>query len=196
MTPERNVQFSAPVWLRDLGFSSWLLVGFVLIIVGLIWLVAETSTIVMPVILATVIGAVAGPWVGWMEGHRIPRAGGAALVLLASGCNRSPHLLPRLRRHIRPSGRHLGEAQPVAGQDPERLQRPRSGQHAGRQGERAERCARDPDDSAERGGTWHLRPVVNRCSSLLSQRSAHSSCSRTGRSCIASSIGIWACPNR
>ena len=82
MAPERNVQFSAPTWLRNLGFSSWLLVGFVLIIVGVMWLLGETSTIVMPVILATVLGAVAGPAVGWLEGHRVPRAGGAVLVLL------------------------------------------------------------------------------------------------------------------
>lgn len=82
MASERSVRFSAPAWLRDLGFSSWLLVGFVLIIVGLIWLLGETSTIVMPVILAAVLGAVAGPAVGWMERRRIPRAGGAILVLL------------------------------------------------------------------------------------------------------------------
>jgi predicted PurR-regulated permease PerM len=79
---ERNVQFSAPPWLRNLGFSSWLLVGFVLVIVGLIWLLSETSTIVMPVILAAVLGAVAGPAVGWLKGHRVPRVGGAILVLL------------------------------------------------------------------------------------------------------------------
>ncbi len=79
---ERNVQFSAPTWLRDLGFSSWLLVGFVLVIVGLVWLLGETSTIVMPVILATVLGAVAGPLVGRLERHRVPRAAGAVLVLL------------------------------------------------------------------------------------------------------------------
>jgi putative heme transporter len=79
---EREAQFAAPTWLRYLGFSSWLLVGFVLVIVGLIWLLAETSTIVMPVILATVLGAVAGPAVGWLERHRIPRLGGAILVLL------------------------------------------------------------------------------------------------------------------
>ena len=82
MASERNVQFSSPTWLRDLGFSSWLLVGFVLVIVGLIWLLAETSTIVMPVILATVLGAVAGPAVGWLEGHKVPRIGGAVLVLV------------------------------------------------------------------------------------------------------------------
>ena len=82
MASERNMQASAPPWLRNLGFSSWLLVGFVLIIVGLIWLLAETSTIVMPVILATVLGAVAGPGVGWLERHRVPRIAGAILVLL------------------------------------------------------------------------------------------------------------------
>ena len=37
----------------------------------------------MPVILALVIGAVAGPAVGALERRRVPRAAGAALVLLA-----------------------------------------------------------------------------------------------------------------
>src|SRR5215207_6656043 len=82
MTPERDLRFSAPTWLRDLGFSSWLLVGFVLIIIGVIWLLGQTSTIVMPVITAAVLGAVAGPAVGWLERHRVPRVGGAVLVLL------------------------------------------------------------------------------------------------------------------
>ena len=82
MSPERGVQFSAPTWLRDLGFSSWLLVGFVLTIVGVIWLLGQTSTIVMPVIVAAVLGAVAGPAVGWLARHRVPRVGGAVLVLL------------------------------------------------------------------------------------------------------------------
>ena len=52
------------------------------IVVGLIWLLAETATIVMPVILAAVLGAVAGPLVGWLERHRVPRIWGAILVLL------------------------------------------------------------------------------------------------------------------
>ena len=82
MSTERGIQASAPAWLRQLGFSSWLLVGFVLIILGVIWLLDQTSTIVMPVILAAVLGAVAGPAVGWLEGHRVPRFGGAVLVLL------------------------------------------------------------------------------------------------------------------
>jgi putative heme transporter len=80
--PERSAQFAAPTWLRDLGFASWLLVGFVLIILGVVWLLDQTSTIVMPVLLAAVLGAVAGPGVGWLERHRVPRIGGAILVLL------------------------------------------------------------------------------------------------------------------
>ena len=82
MVSERSEQFAAPTWLRNTGFASWLLVGFVLIIVGLIWLLGETSTIVMPVLFAAVLGAVAGPAVGWLERHRVPRIGGAVLVLL------------------------------------------------------------------------------------------------------------------
>lgn len=74
--------FSAPAWLRDLGFGSWLLAGFVLILVGLVWLLGQTSTIVMPVILALVVGAVAGPIVGALERRGVPRAAGAGLVLL------------------------------------------------------------------------------------------------------------------
>ena len=75
--------FSAPTWLRNLGFSSWLLTGFVLIVLGVIWLLDQTSTIVMPVTLAAVLGAVAGPGVGWLERHKVPRIGGAVIVLLA-----------------------------------------------------------------------------------------------------------------
>jgi putative heme transporter len=82
MAPDRDTLPSAPAWLRTLGYSSWLIVGFGLVIVGVIWLLGQTSTIVMPVILAAVLGAVAGPAVGWLERHRVPRIGGAILVLL------------------------------------------------------------------------------------------------------------------
>ena len=82
MTTNGTIQSHSPAWLRSLGISSWLLVGFVLVIVGLIWLLAETSTIVGPVIFAAVLGAVAGPAVTWLEHHRVPRIGGAVLVLL------------------------------------------------------------------------------------------------------------------
>jgi predicted PurR-regulated permease PerM len=85
LLPEQDTPTGVPMWLRRLGFSSWLLVGFVLIIIGVIWLLGETYTIVGPVLVAAVLGAVAGPAVGWLEGHRIPRIGGAILVLLGLG---------------------------------------------------------------------------------------------------------------
>jgi predicted PurR-regulated permease PerM len=75
--------FAAPQWLRDLGFSSWLLVGVGAALVGLIWLLSLTQTIVMPVITAAIIASVASPLVDWLRRHRLPRGVGAALVLLA-----------------------------------------------------------------------------------------------------------------
>ena len=75
--------FSAPRWLRDLGFSAWLLVGAAAALVGLIWLLSLTQTIVMPLITAAIIASVASPLVDWLHRHRIPRGLSAALVLLA-----------------------------------------------------------------------------------------------------------------
>jgi predicted PurR-regulated permease PerM len=75
--------FSAPTWLRDLGLASWLLVGVGALLFGLVWLIGATSTITMPVITAFIIAAVAAPIVRWLQGKRVPRAAGAAIVLLA-----------------------------------------------------------------------------------------------------------------
>jgi predicted PurR-regulated permease PerM len=75
--------FASPQWLRDLGFSAWLLVGVGAALVGLIWLLSLTQTIVMPVITAAIIASVASPLVDWLSRHRLPRGIGAALVLLA-----------------------------------------------------------------------------------------------------------------
>ncbi|HXR30368.1 MAG TPA: AI-2E family transporter [Solirubrobacterales bacterium] len=74
--------FAAPKWMRDLGFSSWLLVGFGAALIGAIWLLSQTQTIVMPVITAGIIASVASPLVDWLRRHGIPRGLGAALVFL------------------------------------------------------------------------------------------------------------------
>jgi putative heme transporter len=79
---ELNGLFSAPQWLRDLGFSAWLLVGVAGALVGAIWLLSLTQAIVMPVITAGIIASVASPLVGWLRGHGVPRGIGATLVLL------------------------------------------------------------------------------------------------------------------
>jgi predicted PurR-regulated permease PerM len=71
-----------PGWLRNAGRSSWLLVGFLLVVIGLIWLLAETYTIVGPMVCALIVSVVAMPLVRALDRH-MPRALAAALVLLA-----------------------------------------------------------------------------------------------------------------
>jgi putative heme transporter len=75
--------FAAPRWLRDLGSSAWLLVGVGAALVGLIWLLSLTQTIVMPVITAAIIASVASPLVDGLRRHGLPRGIGAGLILLA-----------------------------------------------------------------------------------------------------------------
>jgi putative heme transporter len=74
--------FAAPGWLRDVGFTAWLLVGVALFLVGAVWLMSLTQTIVLPVITASVVAAVASPLVAKMNRHRVPRAIGAIVVML------------------------------------------------------------------------------------------------------------------
>jgi predicted PurR-regulated permease PerM len=74
--------FAAPRWMRDLGFSSWLLVGMAAALVGAVWLLSLTQTIVMPVIAAGIVASVASPLVDWLSNRRVPRAMGAVLVFL------------------------------------------------------------------------------------------------------------------
>ena len=42
--------FAAPGWLRDLGLMAWLLVGVAGMLVGAVWLLSLTQTIVIPVV--------------------------------------------------------------------------------------------------------------------------------------------------
>jgi predicted PurR-regulated permease PerM len=74
--------FTAPGWLRDLGFSAWLLVGVGAALAGAVWFLSATQTIVMPVLTAGIIASVASPVVDWLNRHRVPRGAGAAIVLL------------------------------------------------------------------------------------------------------------------
>jgi predicted PurR-regulated permease PerM len=74
--------FAAPTWLRDLGVAAWLLVGVTVLLVGVIWLLSLTQTIVIPVTVAAILAAVLSPLVGWLERRRVPRAAGAVLVFV------------------------------------------------------------------------------------------------------------------
>ena len=75
--------FAAPRWLRDLGSSAWLAVGVTLFVVGSVWILTLTQTIVAPVITAAVVAAVASPLVRWLEARGLGRAVAAVLILVA-----------------------------------------------------------------------------------------------------------------
>jgi predicted PurR-regulated permease PerM len=75
--------FAAPQWLRDLGFSAWLLVGVAAALIGAIWLLSLTETIVLPVIVAGIIASVTSPLVDWLRRRGVPRGIGAGLIFLA-----------------------------------------------------------------------------------------------------------------
>jgi putative heme transporter len=74
--------FAAPKWLRDAGLMAWLLVGITVLLVGIVWFLALTQVIVLPVITAGIVAAVTTPVVRRLAALRIPRAVGAAVVLL------------------------------------------------------------------------------------------------------------------
>jgi putative heme transporter len=75
--------FSAPMWLRDLGLLAWFLVGVILILTGIVVLLGLTATITEPVLVGAILATVAGPLVTTMQARGVPRAAGAAIVLLA-----------------------------------------------------------------------------------------------------------------
>ena len=74
--------FAPAEWLRDVGRTSWLLVGVFALMAGLVWVLGETYTIVGPVVAAMIVATVAMPLVAWLGRHRVPRALGAVIVLL------------------------------------------------------------------------------------------------------------------
>ena len=57
--------------------ASWLLVGITLLLVGIVWLLSLTATIVMPVIAAGIMAAVMSPLVGVLQRRSVPRGADA-----------------------------------------------------------------------------------------------------------------------
>jgi putative heme transporter len=74
--------FAAPAWLRDLGFAAWLLAGITIVVIGAVGIAALTSTIFVPVVVASILAAVLSPVVRLLERHRVPRLAGTAIVFV------------------------------------------------------------------------------------------------------------------
>ena len=68
--------------LRDIGRTSWYLVGILVLLTALVWLLGITSRIGVPVAAAVVVAAITSPIVAALTRRRIPRVAGAAIVLV------------------------------------------------------------------------------------------------------------------
>ena len=78
---EKSVS-SLPAWFQRWGIGAWLVVGMVLVVIGAVWLLEKTSSIVAPLIAGFVVGAVSGALVNLLERKGWPRAAGAGVVTL------------------------------------------------------------------------------------------------------------------
>jgi predicted PurR-regulated permease PerM len=67
------------------GVRAWLLVGVLLAAAAVAWLLGQLSGLVVPLVIAAVLGALLAPVVDRLERHRVPRIGGATAVLLGLG---------------------------------------------------------------------------------------------------------------
>ncbi len=74
--------FKPPRWLRELGRSSWLLVGVGLLLAGVFWVLGQAAVIVGPVLIGLVVATVTAPLVGALQRRHVPRIVGALIVLL------------------------------------------------------------------------------------------------------------------
>lgn len=72
----------AAAWLRTWGRNAWLLLGILLLAGAVFWLLSLFSGVVVPLVLAFVIGALLVPVVTWLTRIGLPRQAGAALVLV------------------------------------------------------------------------------------------------------------------
>jgi putative heme transporter len=75
--------FATPAWLRGMGLTAWLLVGVTLLVVGAMWILSLTHTIVLPLITAGLVAAVAAPLARWLQNHHVQRGLGAVLLMVS-----------------------------------------------------------------------------------------------------------------
>ncbi len=75
--------FRVPVWLRDIGFTAWLLVGALVLIGALVWLASLTQVIVIPVLVGAIVATVFSPAVAFLHRRGVPRGLGSVLIMLA-----------------------------------------------------------------------------------------------------------------
>ena len=73
---------SAPYWLRRAGIVSWLFLGILLATSTILSIIATVSGLIVPLLVALVIGIVFRPLVDILEQHHIQRNTGTVLTML------------------------------------------------------------------------------------------------------------------
>jgi len=126
----------------------------VLVLIGAIWLLALTRTIVFPLVVASLIASVAGPGVTWMQARGVPRAGGTALILLAiilAGVLIALLVIGGVTGHADDIGKHLQSATDKLAKDVKDL---------GVNGSSAQNAANDAHDSVNSAGKLLLHGLA------------------------------------
>ena len=189
--------FATPRWLRDLGRSSWLLVGLLLLLLGLIWLLAETYTITGPMVCALIVSVVAMPVVRVLDRH-MPRAIAAALVLVAVAAI-AVFIVVIVVAGITGQSAEISAAV-ASGVDKGQGWLKSAGvdsSSASGAASTAKHAASGTVSTLVHGvAQRHPRARLGRCSACRSRRSARSSCSRTGSRCGAGSTATSDCRSR
>ena len=75
--------FRPPAAVRDLGRTSWLLLGAVGLLAVALWVTGKASGIVLPVLVGFLTACVASPVVNWLERRGWKRGWGAVVVVVA-----------------------------------------------------------------------------------------------------------------
>ena len=72
----------APRWMRLFGIRAWLAIGMAGAIALAAWVLSAAASIVIPLVLAIVLGIVFVPLVDLMERRGLPRAAGAGITMV------------------------------------------------------------------------------------------------------------------
>jgi predicted PurR-regulated permease PerM len=80
--PAPPARLDVPSWFRRVGTNSWLLIGTVIAVAGIIALIAATRDITGPLAIGVFLAIAFVPVVNWLEDHGIKRAAGSALVIV------------------------------------------------------------------------------------------------------------------
>ena len=77
-----GIMTGMPRWLKLLGVGSWLVLGFIALVVGLYFGLAQLSGLLIPLAVAVVVGMIFYPLVDRLAALGLPRSLSAAIVLL------------------------------------------------------------------------------------------------------------------